>query len=578
MNAAEFLMAAEAKIRIETPYAWESHRGGWATVVKYIKSHFDNPKGVLLVSAVEDHLIQVGPITEPWVGFVHQVPFQDLSFPDLSRLLVMDDWKQSELHCRGLFVLCHYVKHFLRSRGVALPISVVPYPQETDVPRFSWKQWQSRTPRTLLHVGEFLRNYQAFFDLSAPGYQKVMLTNPDLNVYMDRLGIQRHSSVKMVPRVENETYDRMLSESVVFLNLKDAVAVTAILECVVRQTPVLVNRVGAVTELLGNDYPLLYDTIQEAEQLLMDQDAIRSAHEYLVTTSLAERCTFSAFHSAFTRSAVYRSLPEPRRAATFAPCDLTVVLCSYRRVTNIRALLEAFGRQSFSGSFEVVLWNNNESTQAEIARIVREAPPHVDVRLIQSTHNYFCAARLAVCAIARAPLLLFCDDDVTIHDGYIQYFLDTYRERRARHGANVAVCARGHRFLPHSLDEEDPARIWEEYNHVAFFDESAPETDIDFMHADNMLVPTHLVRRALQIPLPRNEWILIDDYWLSFVLSYYFKCKLIKVQAHDVLGFVESADDPDIALFHNPEVHSERISFYIYHMRAGWPRLPSPNG
>jgi hypothetical protein len=97
------------------------------------------------------------------------------------------------------------------------------------------------------------------------------------------------------------------------------------------------------------------------------------------------------------------------------------------------------------------------------------------------------------------------------------------------------------------------------------------------MHADNLLVPTHLVRRALQIPLPRNEWILVDDYWLSFVLSYYFKCKLIKLQAKSVLGFIKSADDPDIALFHNPEVHAERISFYIYHMRAAWPRFPSTN-
>jgi hypothetical protein len=66
--------------------------------------------------------------------------------------------------------------------------------------------------------------------------------------------------------------------------------------------------------------------------------------------------------------------------------------------------------------------------------------------------------------------------------------------------------------------------------------------------------------------------VLIDDYWLSFVLSAHLGASCRKIQAPDIFRFTACADDPSIALYHNPRVHEQRVRFYVEHMLAGWPK------
>jgi hypothetical protein len=87
-------------------------------------------------------------------------------------------------------------------------------------------------------------------------------------------------SVQVIKRLPDAHYDDLLSESVVFLELFDTSANNAVVECIVRCTPIVINRHPAVVEYLGPDYPLYYDTIAEVENLLT-RDSIMSAYEYL---------------------------------------------------------------------------------------------------------------------------------------------------------------------------------------------------------------------------------------------------------------------------------------------------------
>jgi len=91
----------------------------------------------------------------------------------------------------------------------------------------------------------------------------------------------KHQSVQMLDSLSNEAYDALLSENVVFLNLLDASAVNTLLECIVRNTPVLVNALPAVLEYLGQDYPLYYRSLDEAGALLRRPSNIVRAHFYL---------------------------------------------------------------------------------------------------------------------------------------------------------------------------------------------------------------------------------------------------------------------------------------------------------
>ena len=64
-------------------------------------------------------------------------------------------------------------------------------------------------------------------------------------------------SVEVMEHLSDSAYDELLSDIVVFLNLIDASAVNTVIECIVRNTPLIINRLPAIVEILGEDYPLL---------------------------------------------------------------------------------------------------------------------------------------------------------------------------------------------------------------------------------------------------------------------------------------------------------------------------------
>jgi hypothetical protein len=88
-------------------------------------------------------------------------------------------------------------------------------------------------------------------------------------------------SVFPISKLTDLQYDKLLEESIVFLNLVDASACNTIIECIVRNTPILVNRLPAMTEILGEDYPLFYSTLKEASKKLHNDTLIHQAHDYL---------------------------------------------------------------------------------------------------------------------------------------------------------------------------------------------------------------------------------------------------------------------------------------------------------
>lgn len=89
------------------------------------------------------------------------------------------------------------------------------------------------------------------------------------------------SSVVQLPELSDKKYDILLSRNAVFLRLLDASAVNAVLECIIRNTPVFVNRLPAVIEILGEGYPGLYTNVEDALARVTELDAYARAHEYL---------------------------------------------------------------------------------------------------------------------------------------------------------------------------------------------------------------------------------------------------------------------------------------------------------
>ena len=304
------------RFRIEDAVTWYHHRGGWKQAVSWIYQYLHTDDGTLFIPVVDEFIADGRVVQEPWCGFIHGVPRSERKFPDLERLLDLDSFKANMGFCRGLWALSDYLKDYLVGRGVPFPVGKVLLAVDTQVAQFDFPSFEKMSRRRLLLVGDHLRRYGSFYDLVAPGYDKIILRCfPDL---ARQKNLPNDGGVTVINRIDDAAYDDWLSCSIVYLDLIDLTANTVISECIVRATPVLVNRVGSVEEYLGPNYPLYHENLAEAESKLQDLDLIASAVVYLKRRQQAVDLSLGGFVRSIESHAIYRSLPVPWcRAGTF---------------------------------------------------------------------------------------------------------------------------------------------------------------------------------------------------------------------------------------------------------------------
>ena len=71
--------------------------------------------------------------------------------------------------------------------------------------------------------------------------------------------------VEKVGKLTNHDYDELLTKNIVFLHLVDGSAINTLNECIVRNTPIIVNKHPSTVELLGEKYPLFYEDYSSEE-------------------------------------------------------------------------------------------------------------------------------------------------------------------------------------------------------------------------------------------------------------------------------------------------------------------------
>ena len=300
----------ERKLNVSNPIIWDHHSGGWKTIVDIIQKNFSTENGIRFVSAIEDEILENGAIKEPWVGFMHQVPKQSLNFPDVSRILEMEDWKISQKSCLGIWVLCDYLKQYLDKHIKGIKISTVLYANEEKQLKFNYDSFLKKENKQIVFIGEYLRNYQAFLELNVENYSKLLpLGNKTIERFISKFSSDSLSSVNIVNRLSNSEYESLFADNIFFLNLFDAVAVTTVIECISHCTPIIINKVGALPEYLGNEYPLFYNKISEVNALFSD-DLLLSAHEYLQQDFIQEKIKLASFINNFYNSEIYQLLPK----------------------------------------------------------------------------------------------------------------------------------------------------------------------------------------------------------------------------------------------------------------------------
>lgn len=227
--------------------------------------------------------------TRPWIAIFHHPPDMREWYSD-QRLQDLDQntrWHSSLPELRLVIALSNATAEWIANRWNK-PAVVIKHP--TVFPRRRWSSQRfALNPRKLLiQVGSFLRNPFAIHQVAAPKFlSKARLRQTGRWVTETEDACRRHLSfregidhVHEIPSVDNRTYDIILSENVIFLEAIAAAATNTVLECIARDTPIVLNRREGLEFYLGARYPLFYDDLSQVRRLVT-HETILAAHRYL---------------------------------------------------------------------------------------------------------------------------------------------------------------------------------------------------------------------------------------------------------------------------------------------------------
>lgn len=233
------------------------------------------------------------PYREPWLGVIHNPPgipewHEADSAPQA--LFALPCWQASLPACRGLFTFSPTMADWLAAR-VPVPAEALIHPTETSERHFDYERFLEK-PR-IVQVGSWLRRMSSIALLPAARLRKACLVcRPGGAAHLEELVARENahlpetrgadwSTVEVIEYLEPAAFDELLSASVVFLDLYDTVVNNTVVECIVRGTPVVCNRLPALVELLGADYPLFFDTLGEAAAKAEDASLVLRAARHL---------------------------------------------------------------------------------------------------------------------------------------------------------------------------------------------------------------------------------------------------------------------------------------------------------
>ena len=281
--------------------------------------------------------LNIIPYTRPWIGFCHHTP---ISFNNSTTDMIENpSFKLSLKSCLGIFVFSDYMKSWFESKNLNISVHRLYHPIELNVPLWQSKNFllptgtccsSNKQTRKLVQIGGWLRNPFAIYAIHAFRFHKIHLKGKDMDNYFPKNQILNplnsmdiktvivteteteteteithgcrngmniyeiykakhektllnndidYQPVEIMQTLSNQDYDQLLTNSVVFIRLIDASACNTLIECIVRNCPIVINRLPAVVEYLGDDYPLYFDDEinSDISDLLSDQKIMEAS-------------------------------------------------------------------------------------------------------------------------------------------------------------------------------------------------------------------------------------------------------------------------------------------------------------
>ena len=223
--------------------------------------------------------------------------------------------------CRGIYTLSEYLSSHVRQLPRIIehniPVNTLYHPIEPVENKWSLQKFMDNPDKKLLNIGTWLRRYSSIYRIDPKDtYTKCIL--PKSNQVRSHVGFQMskwpgmfaysRDDVQHIDRVSNTEYDKLLERNIVYLHVFDTSANNVIIECIIRNTPIIVNATPAAIEYLGKDYPLFTTSFEDVERKVHDFDLIEEAHEYLKNYTFKEKLSLEHFKQSIHDSEIYQRL------------------------------------------------------------------------------------------------------------------------------------------------------------------------------------------------------------------------------------------------------------------------------
>jgi hypothetical protein len=308
----------------------DGHRLGWNYVVNNLINTFVNKNGVYFDSWLDCNYLfndtghQIIPHNYNWVGITHLTPVNTNTYfskCNISKLIFNKQFKNNLKTCKGLFTLSKYAKKCLESILLLMGYSNIPvvslyHPIDIIEPLFDINNLSIID--TVISLGSQLRKNSTIFKLKTH-FKKIWLSgrsnvvseniiNEECKEFNIILSNNEKKSVNIL-NVDTKTFDSMLINSFIIIDLYDASANNSLIECISRNIPCFVSNLPAIKEYIGDDYPLLFNNIEELEIMLNNIDLIKSAYIYLIDRPyLKERLKIDNFIKDILNSEITKNL------------------------------------------------------------------------------------------------------------------------------------------------------------------------------------------------------------------------------------------------------------------------------
>jgi hypothetical protein len=278
------------------------HRFGWSNLLltlyinDIISINNNNNDNIQLIDLCEKFFIWDNNkiYNKKWIGILHLTPTSPIYIENINNLLNNKNFIDELPNCNSLIFLSKYLRDYVISYiennyNIKINSKIILHPIYNNNNYFNLNNYIISENKFIIQIGIQYRILSTFINCNFNTHKKIWLTgtknnNRVINELKNELNVDTidlNNYDIEIKYVNNNEYDNLINNNILFIHLYDASANNAIVEAIACNIPILVNRHIAVVEYLGENYPLYFNNPNEINDNFINIEKIKETYHYL---------------------------------------------------------------------------------------------------------------------------------------------------------------------------------------------------------------------------------------------------------------------------------------------------------